>query len=174
MKGDSDKNTIEALFDEHARELMGYARALLRDEHRAEDALQETFLRLASSPQRLQGVQNMRAYLYKMIRNEAFRLLGKEKRRLEKREAYQGVCLIQQRKDARSKPEEVEELNRALQSLPDEQREVVFLKCVEGFTFAEMAELLDIPQNTASSRYRYGLKKLRELLAEKSNKTEAS
>jgi len=165
---------IESLFDRYARELMGYARALLRDEHGAEDALQETFVRLAARPERLQEVENKRAYLYKMIRNEAFRLAQKDRRHLERLETYRDVCLIKPTNDARSRAEEVEELDRALQALPEEQREVVFLKCVEGFTFAEMAELLEIPQNTASSRYRYGLQKLRDKMEKDTERTEGS
>jgi RNA polymerase sigma-70 factor (ECF subfamily) len=48
--------------------------------------------------------------------------------------------------------------------LPAEQREVVHLKLWEGLTFDQIAQLLDIPANTAASRYRYGLDKLRECL----------
>ena len=48
--------------------------------------------------------------------------------------------------------------------LPPEQREVVHLKLWEGLTFEEIAAALEIPPNTAASRYRYGLDKLRELL----------
>jgi len=52
----------------------------------------------------------------------------------------------------------------ALGQLPDEQRAVVHLKLWEGLTFEQIAAALDIPPNTAASRYRYGLDKLRERL----------
>ena len=52
----------------------------------------------------------------------------------------------------------------ALAELPAEQRAVVHLKFWEGLTFEQIAEALDIPLNTAASRYRYGLDKLREWL----------
>jgi RNA polymerase sigma-70 factor (ECF subfamily) len=54
-----------------------------------------------------------------------------------------------------------EELSQALAELPAEQRAVVHLKLWEGLTFEQIAETLDIPPNTAASRYRYGLDKLR-------------
>ena len=57
-----------------------------------------------------------------------------------------------------------ESLSAALTELPAEQRAVVHLKLWEGLTFERIAELLDIPPNTAASRYRYGLDKLRERL----------
>jgi RNA polymerase sigma-70 factor (ECF subfamily) len=52
----------------------------------------------------------------------------------------------------------------ALDSLPLEQKAVVALKVWENLTFAQFAEVLDIPPNTAASRYRYALDKLRDAL----------
>ena len=52
----------------------------------------------------------------------------------------------------------------ALGNLPADQRAVVHLKLWEGMTFEQIAGLLEIPPNTAASRYRYGLDKMRELL----------
>jgi len=57
-----------------------------------------------------------------------------------------------------------DELSTALAELPAEQRAVVHLKLWEGLTFEQIAEALGIPPNTAASRYRYGLDKLRERL----------
>jgi RNA polymerase sigma-70 factor (ECF subfamily) len=53
-----------------------------------------------------------------------------------------------------------------MHQLPDIYREVVTLKVWGELTFAEIAESLDIPANTAASRYRYGLEELRKLTKE--------
>ncbi len=55
-------------------------------------------------------------------------------------------------------------LQKALNLIPEEQRTVVILKEFQGFKFAEIAELLDIPVNTAKSRMYYGLNALRKIL----------
>ena len=55
-------------------------------------------------------------------------------------------------------------LSEALATLPVEQRAVAHLKLWEGLTFEAIAEMLDIPPNTAASRYRYAIDKLRERL----------
>jgi RNA polymerase sigma-70 factor (ECF subfamily) len=55
-------------------------------------------------------------------------------------------------------------VSEALGDLPPEQRAVIHLKLWEELTFEQIAEALDIPPNTAASRYRYGLDKLRERL----------
>ena len=57
-----------------------------------------------------------------------------------------------------------EAVSRALDELVPEQRAVVHLKLWEGLTFETIAEMLDLSPNTAASRYRYGLDKLRERL----------
>jgi len=53
----------------------------------------------------------------------------------------------------------------AKHGLPPEQQEAVILHAVEGFTFREIGGILGIPADTASSRYRYALEKLRERLS---------
>ena len=55
----------------------------------------------------------------------------------------------------------------AVKSLPQKFREVVTLKIWGELTFAQIAETLDIPMNTAASRYRYGLEHLRSKLSSK-------
>ena len=57
-----------------------------------------------------------------------------------------------------------DELAGALAGLPPDQRAVVHLKLWEGLTFGEIAAIQDISPNTAASRYRYALDKLRERL----------
>jgi RNA polymerase sigma-70 factor (ECF subfamily) len=62
-----------------------------------------------------------------------------------------------------------ENLRRALQSLPDDQRQVVILHIWGELTFSQVAEILSISANTAASRYRYALTKLREAMLVKEN-----
>ncbi len=55
-------------------------------------------------------------------------------------------------------------LERAMGALPEEQREAVFLKIWEEMTFTQMGDLLGIPLDTAASRYRYGIAKLKKIV----------
>jgi RNA polymerase sigma-70 factor (ECF subfamily) len=57
-------------------------------------------------------------------------------------------------------------IEAALRNLPQNQSEVLILKIWGGLTFADVAKALGISTNTAASRYRYALAKLREQLAE--------
>jgi len=59
-----------------------------------------------------------------------------------------------------------ERMQRAIEALPDEQREIFLLREVSDLQFNEIAEIVGIPENTVKSRMRYALEKLREALAE--------
>ena len=58
-------------------------------------------------------------------------------------------------------------IQEAMSKLPENYRAVVALKTWGGLTFAEIAEVLEVPANTAASRYRYGLEELRKTLGSK-------
>ncbi len=144
------------LYDRHARMLYQFALALTRSRDVAEEVVQNTLLGLLKSRDRLGEVQDIRSYLLRIVRNEASHLSRGAvavSSALEFVEASEGVAV-----------KEVVEVNEALSRLPEEQLTVVVLKVWQGMTFAEVAEALDIPANTAASRYRYAMEKLRKWL----------
>ena len=101
-------------------------------------------------------MQDIRSYLLRIVRNEASHL---------RRSRSTGASALQLLEAPAGVPaQEVVEVNEALSRLPEEQLTVVVLKVWQGMTFAEVAEALDIPANTAASRYRYAMEKLREWL----------
>ena len=58
--------------------------------------------------------------------------------------------------------DEYERINRLLQTIPAEQAEIVRLHCTDGLTFRQIAEVLDMPEATVKSRYRYAIDKIRK------------
>ena len=151
-----DVEALGELYDRYARMLYQFALALTRSRDAAEEVIQNVFLGLLRSRVRLAEVKDIRSYLFRVVRNEVSHLGRKplgDSSTLELVEAPEG---IPQR--------EVLEANEALSRLPQEQLEVVVLKVWQGMTFAEIAQALDIPANTAASRYRYAMEKLRKWL----------
>jgi len=147
-----------ALYDRLARSLLRVARVMLRDSSEAEDAVQDVFVELVRYRDRLTHVQDLDAYVFTILRYGVLRRLRrqqKERRRLRE------LTRIETHKQEFCS---ADELDRALKSLPPQQREVIALKIDGGLTFAQIAEVLDVNANTAASRYRYALKKLRQLL----------
>jgi RNA polymerase sigma-70 factor (ECF subfamily) len=146
------------IYDRLAESLFRVARRLLGNPSDAEDAVQDVFVDLVRNRNRLASVRDLDAYLFTMLRHRVGRRL-----RTSKNERQH---LRQLRPPIETPPvtETVDHLMHALQSLPSEQREVIALKIDGGLTFAQIAEVVGIRANTAASRYRYALEKLRRLL----------
>ena len=156
---------LERLYDDHADALTGFLMDLTRDAADARDALQEVFTKLATRPELLDGVREERSFLLRLAHNLAIDLI---RRRAARSRAHEGLAEeAAELFAATSDPDEAafrDELAKALGELPVEQRMVVHLKLWDGLTFEAIAGTLEIPPNTAASRYRYGIDKLRALL----------
>jgi RNA polymerase sigma-70 factor (ECF subfamily) len=156
---------LERLYDAHAQALFGYILNLTRDEEDTLEVLQEVFIKLARHPAAFLAARDERAFLISLAHNVAIDLIRKRGTRSK----YHARFGVEQVSPFAPSPDPDEaafrnELSAALAKLPPEQRAVVHLKLWERFTFDQIAETLDIPANTAASRYRYGLDKLRDLL----------
>jgi len=156
---------LERVYDEHAQALFAFLLIFTRDEADTRDILQEVFLKLARRPDLLQGARDERAFLIRLAHNSAIDLM----RRSESRHAHHNQFGVEQLPlfASTADPDEAvfrRELSVALGELPPDQRAVVHLKLWEDLTFEQIAAALEIPPNTAASRYRYGLDKLRDRL----------
>ncbi len=157
---------LENVYREQAPALFRFLLRLTADEAETKEVLQEIFVRLAKEPRLLEGVKAPHSFLFRM----AHRLVIDRYRRDETRRRYDDGAY--QERESIASPEEPEmdaawvrqTLAAAVNELPPEQRAVVALKVWEEMTFAEIAEVLDLSANTAASRYRYALDKLRDHL----------
>ena len=153
------------LYDEHAQSLYAFLLNFTRDESDTRDLLQEIFVKLARHPELLDGVQDERAFFIRLARNAAIDLIRRRGTRERTRENFAAETMAPFM--PASNPDEQAfriGLAEALAELPPDQRAVVHLKLWEGLTFEQIAVALNIPPNTAASRYRYGLDKLRDRL----------
>jgi RNA polymerase sigma-70 factor (ECF subfamily) len=157
--------TLDRLYDEHAQALFSFLLNFTRNESDTRDLLQELFVKLAQRPGQLEGVANIRAFLLRLAHNLSVDMVRRRGARDKAHDLLgaNAVDLFAPSLD----PDENQfrnALSAALQHLPPDQRAIVHLKLWEGLTFDQIAELLTISPNTAASRYRYGLDKLRDQL----------
>jgi RNA polymerase sigma-70 factor (ECF subfamily) len=155
---------IERLYDEHAQALYAFLLNLTRDEADTRDLLQEVFVKLARSPKLLAGVREERAFLIRLVHNAAIDLM---RRRGTRERTRDNLAACSSPFAPAADPDEEllrNQLAAALVELPPEQRAVAHLKLWEGMTFERIADALDISANTAASRYRYAIDKLRDRL----------
>lgn len=146
----------EALYEAKAAEVILYGRALGLSHTEAEDVLQETFVALMQLPER---PENPVHYCLRSFRNRAINY----RRSLWRRLAREWESLRWFERSDGETPQEQAAM-RCLQSLPQEQREVIVLKVWHRYTFETIAQLLELSPNTVAGRYRYGLQKIRSFL----------
>jgi RNA polymerase sigma-70 factor (ECF subfamily) len=154
---------LERLYDAHASGLFHYLVTFTKTETDARDLLQELFIKLARGS--VKEMQSEKAFLFRLAHNLAIDWLRrcKVRRDSEERLLKEIGCETQAVPD----PDALvlaQGFAEAMKTLPDEQRTIVQLKLWDGLTFDEIAVVQGIPLNTAASRYRYGLDKLRTLL----------
>lgn len=144
------------MYEKHGAALAAYACSFGLDHASAGDVVHQLFLKLLGESSFVPEAPL--AYLYRATRNASLNL-----RRNRKRETSMPVSELWFDHSA-GRQDEVLNLQQALQELPEEQRETVFLKVWSGMTLNEISEVTGTPLNTVASRYRYALEKLRERL----------
>ncbi|OGF51151.1 MAG: hypothetical protein A2044_05970 [Candidatus Firestonebacteria bacterium GWA2_43_8] len=152
---------IEKMYDLYAKPIYYYLLTILKKKEDAEDVLHNLFLKISRLYENIK-IDDVKGYLFVSARNEAMSFIQKNKRDVEKEDI--DVQMLKTTNKELLPAEDVEDLETALLKLPLEQREVVFMKEYQALTFKEIASILNIPEDTASSRYRYALVKLKKSL----------
>ncbi|HUS90331.1 MAG TPA: sigma-70 family RNA polymerase sigma factor [Phycisphaerae bacterium] len=150
------------LYDRFAGRLFRAALSMLGRREDAQDAVQEVFVAMVRSRQKLAAAEDIAAYLFASLRHAAGRLAARRAR--QPAAAQEAVADAPDR--AAPAGADTDRLDRALAALPPEQREVVALKIDGGLTFAQIGQAVGVSPNTAASRYRYAIGKLRDALKE--------
>jgi RNA polymerase sigma-70 factor (ECF subfamily) len=159
---------LELLVTRHASALRAYLKLLSADPHLAEDVLQETFIEVLTSAGRYDRRASFRSWLFGIARNLSFaraRRGRKEREGPSELEALLASGGGPPQPDVRAEErEEAEGLLSALGSLPEREREVLTLKFLEEWSYADIASLVGAPESTVKTRASAGLRRLRASL----------
>lgn len=142
----------------HGPQLLLFARTQTRCEADAEDLLQEA---VVESSGKSEGNPPDLPLVYTTLRRRAIDLARKTDRRTAREEVTTERSEDCWFDDTIEQKETAWLIDRAIKNMPEKFREVVMLKIWSELTFAQIAQTLDIPLNTAASRYRYGLEILK-------------
>jgi len=174
----------QATFAEQAMPFMDslYAAAMRMTRNRAdaEDLVQETFLKAYRGFGGFQEGTNLKAWLYRILTNTYINTYRAKKRRPDESDLEEVEDLYLYRKLSsgdlaslgRSAEDELfdlftdDEVKAAVEAIPEQFRMAVLLADVEGFSYKEIAEILDIPIGTVMSRLHRGRKGLQKRLWE--------
>jgi RNA polymerase sigma-70 factor (ECF subfamily) len=160
-------DALALIYQEYLDDLLTLAMAMVNDAALAEDIVHDVFVALAKRQSDFRLQHKLKSYLVTCVMNRARDMFRVAKRHQHKLEHWSSDHTDHPAADARVMgTERAYLLNQALALLPHVQRETVALHVKAGMRFTEIAKMQEISVNTVRGRYRYGLKKLRVLLAD--------
>ena len=176
----ADQSAFAEQAMEYMPQLYSAALRMTRNAADAEDLVQETYLKAYRGFDRFEEGTNLRAWLYRILTNTFINMYRSKKRRPTETELDEGEDLylyrrlggLEAARATRSAEDELmdffteSEVKDAIESLPEQYRLVVLLCDVEGFSYKEIAEWLEIPIGTVMSRLHRGRKALQKQLYE--------
>jgi RNA polymerase sigma-70 factor, ECF subfamily len=157
-----DEEAFAELVQRYRPRLLYYLRKMLREFHRAEDALQEVWLDVLRAIKRLKDAGAFRAWVYRIARDRAYRELRKSHLRTQRLERVEAID--ESAEDAEFTPEDAAQIHAALDELSAEHREVAVLQFIECMSYEEIAGIVGCPIGTVRSRLHYAKRSLRAAL----------
>jgi len=157
-----DRFAFQQLYSQFSDKVFSLSWRLLADKQLAEDATQETFVRVWRSISGFRGESSLNTWLYRLATNVALDLLRKQKRWwLPENWSTQPQATVELQDD-----KQLAELDRAIMRLPEQQRLVFVLFAVQGHTHVEIAAILKMAQGTSKSHYHQARQSLKEWLSD--------
>jgi RNA polymerase sigma-70 factor (ECF subfamily) len=161
-----NREALRSIYEKYKDYLVTLAAALLTDVSSAEDVVHDVFVSFIESARKFRLTGSLKGYLATCVANNA-------RNRNKAKQRHHNIALDEANPAAASSNnpersaifgEELNQLSRALEQLPYEQREVLILHSYSGMKFKAIATQQSVSINTVQGRYRYALDKLRSML----------
>lgn len=169
VKEVNKKMEVKDIWETFNLELRQYVKRKVQDDNLVDDIVQEIFEKVIINIKRLNEVENMQEYLYKVARNTVIDSFRSRQSRLKE------SMTIEEVGDFEMNDKESESLNTIISSscikpfinkLPEKYRDALMMSDIENQSQKELAEKLDISYSGAKSRVQRGREKLKDLLQE--------
>ena len=153
-------NDLEILIVKEQDVLFRFAYMRVGSRADAEDIVQDIFLKLFRSSENLSSVRNIKHYLIRSISNACRDFHRRKQDNLPLEKADKEIVSD----DDLRMHEEYLRITELAGTLPQEQKEILYMKCIDGLKFREIADILELPQATVKSRYRYAIQGIQKQL----------
>ncbi len=173
-----DHGAFRQLFDRYHKRAYSVAYGVLKNRHDAMDVVQEGFVKVHKHLASFQGSSSFYTWLYRIVMNLAIDQLRRRKTSrpveyddaISREEGGTNEAILPRMADANPRKaairrELIEKIDAALAELPEYHRQVILLREIEGLSYEEMAEVLDVPKGTIMSRLFHARKKMQSALA---------
>lgn len=161
-----DTRAFEALVNQHARYVYTLTNRLLSNSQEAEDLAQETFIRAWSNLSKFRGDAQFRTWLYRIATNLCYNRLPRLKQELSALDPDDSLMLSDKMPRAEQqviRAEQQAELKDVIDTLPESYRLLVVLRHVHDLSYAEIAQVTDLPLGTVKT----GIFRARKMLKER-------
>ncbi len=175
-----DTAAFRALFDKYHRRAFAVAMGVVKNEDDALDAVQEAFVKVHKNIHKFEGSSSFYTWLYRIVMNVSIDHVRRTSRRKnldfderalhEESQVAGDGALVPSITNANPgkaalRRELGSAIQAALQELPEHHRAVIILREIEGMSYEEMAEALEVPKGTVMSRLFHARKKMQAALA---------
>ena len=154
-----DSESFRYLVEGYQKQAAGHAIAILRDREDASDAVQDAFVDAYRSIKKFDNTRPFYPWFYVLLRNRCYKITSKR----GDAENVEDIEILAPQSGLPG--EERYALERALHSLSRKDREIITLKYLDGLSYQELADYLQIPKGTVMSRLFYARRQLRSKLS---------
>lgn len=172
-----DTTAYRGLVEKYQQRVYAVVYGMVRNREDARDITQEAFVKAYNSLEGFRVEAGFYTWLYRIAMNLAIDFIRRRKRRaatgfdegVAARDDDGGIAESHHEDSPRKQLERKQLYGRildALEQLPEDQRQVIVLREVDGLSYKEIADIMEVPEGTVMSRLFYARKKLQKLLAE--------
>ena len=168
------QNEFQNVVMPHKNDLYNYALAIARNSDDAQDLVQETYFKAYKNYHQFEGGTNSKAWMFMILKNTFINNYRKLKREPSKVDYDEIEDIYENLKSEQSKDNNLDldfynnlfddDLSSALAKLPEKMKEVFLLCDLEGYSYEEISEIVDIPIGTVRSRLHRARKLLQDEL----------
>tara|TARA_R110000751_G_scaffold70813_1_gene143445 strand:- start:1362 stop:1967 length:606 start_codon:yes stop_codon:yes gene_type:complete len=160
---EGDKQIYRLLFENYYKVLILYATSLTKNEPKAEDLVQNVFIKLWTKRDTLEIRSSIKSYLYKSVYNLFINDYRKELRNENVLDKIHYEVLQQSiEEEEHSIKSKLDWVNKEIDSLPPKSKEIFVMNKRRGLTYKEISKILDISENTVESHISRALKRIRQ------------
>lgn len=175
-----EAQAFEVLLQRYRRPVYNFILRSVRDPERAEDLMQDVFLRIVQRSEEFKGQSKFSTWMYTIARNRCIdssrKMAFRRHRSLDApagkgEDPEEGAPMVERIEGREQGPDRKAIAGRlqgqiadAVEELPEEQREVFLMRQVQNMPFKDIAAVVGVPENTVKSRMRYALERLQQAL----------
>ncbi len=161
----NDKEAMGEFYLVTKSSVYGFALSITKNKELAEDIMQDTYIRLLQNAKNYKSSNKPMAWILRITRNLSLtRLASKENKELSLEDEWLGG-----EEDFSDSSIDKILLNKLLDKLEEEERQILILKSLSGLKYREIAEILGIPLSTCLSKYHRSISKLKKTVKEEAN-----